>query len=90
MIIYIKLQLGIKDQVIRVIDEKTDQVKTILKTEMENIPETLSSFYYNFNCNEVTIAGPKHFCTRIAERSKEKALELYADKEPMNIILMGD
>lgn len=86
MIILTNIQMGLKEQTIFVINDRTDQIKTMARVEIENLPEALCSFYYMNDGHTMQIRGPKDYCAKIIERTKEKALELYGDRRPINFI----
>lgn len=88
MIILTNIQFGMKDQTIFVVNDQTDQIKTIARVEIETLPEALCGFYYNNDGHIMQIKGPKDYCNRIVEKTKEKALELYGDRTPINFVIV--
>lgn len=88
MIILSNLQFGLKEQTIFVFNESADSIRTVAKVDMENVPETLCSFYYSTDAELIQLKGPKEFCEKIAERTKEKALELYEGRKPIKFIFV--
>ena len=86
MILVSELQLGLKDQTLISIDE-LGNYKSIARVEMDNLPGAICGFYYGYGGTAVHIKGPIEVARKVAEETKQVASALYADREPINIIV---
>lgn len=86
MILSTVIELGVKEQTLYSIDDKGN-IKSVARIELDNLPDAICGFYYGYDGHEVHILGPEQMCTKVAEEVKEISSTLYADKEPIRIII---
>lgn len=86
MILVTELQLGLKDQTLIAIDE-LGNYKSIARVEIDNLPGAICGFYYGYGGIAAHIKGPIEMARKVAEEARQVASVLYADREPMNIII---
>lgn len=81
------LQLGLRNQTVVALDEQ-GQNRAMLHVEIERLPETICGYYYGYNEDEVYLNGPHIMCHKVADDIKDYASTLYADKEPIKVIVV--
>jgi hypothetical protein len=81
------LQLGLRNQTVLILNERGDNVG-MFHTEIEKLPETICGYYYNHGEDEIYLNGPSIMCHKVADDIKDVSLALYADKEPIKVIVV--
>lgn len=87
MILVTNLQLGLKDQILISYDELSGAQKSIARIDLENLPGAICGFYYGYDGKEVYVKGPKELARKVADEARQIASALYADREPLNIMI---
>ena len=86
MILVSELQLGLKEQTLISVDELCNY-KSVARMDLDNLPGAICGFYYGYNGSKVILKGPKQLARKVADDTKDVALALYADRNPINIVI---